>query len=98
MHRFTPQSWPQAACSYQGLEQLLALCLQVSPVLSLDGLIASRKGDFGKGTNLGGLHQPPNQNNKTKLEQEKKKPYKATRITNRKTLKCSISYKLVSRE
>lgn len=73
MHRFTPQSWPQAACSYQGLEQLLALCLQVSPVLSLDGLIASRKGDFGKGTNLGWLHQPPNQNNKTKLEQEKKK-------------------------
>lgn len=54
----------------------LAVCLQVSPVLSLDGLIASRKGDFGKGTSLGGLHQPPNQNNKTKLEQEKKSPIK----------------------
>lgn len=75
-----------------------ATCLQVSPVLSLEGLIASRKGDFRKGTNLGGLHQPPNQHNKTKLEQEKKqekkKPYKATRITNRKPSNVQLATKL----
>lgn len=47
------------------------------------------RGVLEKEPNLGGLHQHKSIPNKIiKLEQEKKKPYKATRITNRKPLKC----------
>lgn len=67
-------------------------------MLSLDGLIASRKGDFEKEPIWVGCTSLPNKIIKQNWNKKKKKPYKATRITNRKTLKCSISYKLVSRE
>lgn len=49
------------------LEQRLAMCLQVSPELSPGGLIASRKGYFGKGTKSGWAvpaQKHPKQNNK----------------------------------
>lgn len=51
----------------------LAMYLQVSPVLSLDGLIASRKGDFGKGTCLGGF---PTKIIKQNWNKKKKSPIK----------------------